>query len=269
MNINNLLRDVKKSLGIGSFIKTQYTDYDLINYIQAHTRNVFSRIYGHRITYPNIKFSVQNKYSATANTYKLPKSILDELKFEETEIVGIRDLNIAPQFTDGVVVNRNLMPPISGNNSIGGYFGGPLGGTGVDQYMGGMNNLIGLANAKANMDLWRRPIKCHFIAPNLLKFSLEGMNPECTYFELTVKAGHPKSLWTINPSIYHVFLELAKFDIMEFLWNSELKGLEGLSNGYDNISLKIDDWAQAAERRREYIERISDDILVMEGMHQY
>ena len=34
-----------------------------------------------------------------------------------------------------------------------------------------------------------------------------------------------------------------------------LKGLDGLSNGYDNIALRIDDWQNASQNRAEYIKR--------------
>lgn len=269
MNINNLVRDVKKSLGIGSFIKTQYTDYDIMKYIQDHTRNVLSRIYGHRVYYPMVRFGKENQYGATHATFKIPIVIMDELKFEETDIVGIRDLRVSPMFNDGMILNKNIMPPIGSNYQVGGNFGNALGSSVQDQYMGGMNSLVSIANARANIDLYRRPIKCRFTPPNLLQFNPDGLNPLSCNFELTIKTGHPKSMWTIPPSLYHVVLELAKLDIMEYLWNSELKGLEGLSNGYDNISLKIDDWANASERRKEYLDRLSEDIIPLEGIHPY
>ena len=62
---------------------------------------------------------------------------------------------------------------------------------------------------------------------------------------------------------------LGIYDVQELLWNSELKGLDGLSNGYDNIALRIDDWQNASQNRAEYIKELEADIVLMEGITTY
>ena len=44
MNPNKLIKDIKQSLGIGTFIVTMFTDYDLFERILTSARLWFSRI---------------------------------------------------------------------------------------------------------------------------------------------------------------------------------------------------------------------------------
>lgn len=260
MNINHLLNDVKKSLGLGTFIKTKYSDYDLMAYIQSHTRNVVSRIYGYRVVMKHVSFGNHNCYDNSSLIFTLPESLLRELEQQESYITGIRELKVS--MYDPNVQNAFTAP----STGTGLNYGMPNG----NMHFGGLEGMTANACLRMSREMIRRPIRASFIPPNLIKFDQEGMTPQESFYDITVKVGHPLSMCTIPQSLYHIIVQLAKYDIMEFLWNNELKGLEGLSNGYDNISLKIDDWANAGTARDEYIkENLEGDIMVMEGMHSY
>ena len=57
MNPNKLIKGIKQELGIGTFIVTMFSDYDLYERILASARMWFSRIYAHEIYIPQIKFT--------------------------------------------------------------------------------------------------------------------------------------------------------------------------------------------------------------------
>ena len=128
---------------------------------------------------------------------------------------------------------------------------------------------LGAAQTQAAMEMYRKPLKAKFRAPNMIEFDVRGASPYVDTYELRIKVGHPKSLYSIDEPHYIMMHKLGIYDVQELLWNSELKGLDGLSNGYDNIALRIDDWQNASQNRAEYIKELESDIVLMEGISSY
>lgn len=278
MNPNRLIKDIKMELGIGTFISTRYSDYDLLEVILHKARMIFSRIYGYDLFIPHIEFKAKDAYNSKFLAFRLPEYILDEMQFEESAIIDVRQLNMAPEnpLVAGNTDDMYRVPIISPSQYPGGSFGADGGfwsnfytGYQPTYYQQGMSSFLGIAQVGMSMEYYRKPIKARFRSPNVIEFDPRGMSPFTTDFELRLKVGHAKNLMTIDEAHYYIFKNLAIFDIQEFLWNTELKGLDGLSNGYDNISLKIDDWAEASNRRNEYIKELEADIVLMEGISTY
>ena len=274
MNPNKLIKDIKQSLGIGTFIMTAFTDYDLFERILASARMWFSRIYAHEIYIPRINFTNEMKYNSRVLTFRIPEYIINELKYEGTSIMDVRHLRPAPSDVDpstGMMYLPNgstMYPPVSSGGGYGSSFFGSMESK-PSYYMQGMSALVGVAQVQAAYDMYRKPIKAKFRAPNMIEFDVRGASPYVDAYELRLKVGHPKNLMSIDEPHYIMMQRLGIYDVQELLWNSELKGLDGLSNGYDNISLKIDDWQNAAQNRIEYIKELEADIVLMEGISTY
>lgn len=278
MNPNKLLKDVKRKLGIGTFISTQFSDYDLFEAIQDKARLIFSRIYAHEIYIPHIEFDCKNRYASRFLSFRLPDYLMRELEFERSAVIDIRYLGMAPEdpITDANTNDMYYAPVVGTSSFPGGSFGMDAGfggnfytGYQPTYYMQGLSSMLGIAQTHLSMEMYRKPIKARFKSPNIIEFDPRGMSPFVTDFELRLKVGHSMNLYTIDQAHYYMFEKLATFDIQELLWNAELKGLDGLSNGYDNISLKIDDWADASKNRDEYIEKLEADIVIMDGISSY
>lgn len=271
MNPNRLIKDVKEKLGIGTFIETKYTDYDLYDRILSSARMWFSRIYAYEIFIPSMKFDNSLRYNGRVYSYKIPEYITKELAYEKTGVIDVRHLRQAFSTVEDTgmmylpTADTMYPPPADG---VGSTYMGAMSATPY-YYMQGLAPYIGMAQTQASYEMYRKPIKAKFRSPNIIEFDLRGMSPVETNWELRLKVGHPVSLFSVDEPHYLIFQNLAVFDIQEFLWNSELKGLDGLTNGYDNISLKIDDWANASERRAEYIEKLEADVVLMEGITTY
>ena len=273
MNPNKLIKDIKQSLGIGTFIMTAFTDYDLYERILSSARMWFGRIYAHEIYIPKIKFDNSMKFNGRVLTFRIPEYIINELKYEGTSIMDIRHLRPASSDieTDAGMMympsGSTMYPPIDDGYGNGAHFGSTI--SSPAYYMQGMSAFVGVARMQAAQEMYRKPLKAKFRAPNMIEFDVRGASPYVDTYELRLKVGHPKNLLSIDEPHYIMMYKLGVFDIQELLWNSELKGLDGLSNGYDNIALKIDDWASASERRAEYIKELESDIVLLEGISTY
>jgi hypothetical protein len=68
---------------------------------------------------------------------------------------------------------------------------------------------------------------------------------------------HTENLSSIPPTAFESFHELAELDIKIFLYNT-LKHYNEIQTAYGTISLKIDDWANAEQDRKDLIEKWRD-----------
>lgn len=110
---------------------------------------------------------------------------------------------------------------------------------------------ITLATASANLNrAVAQPMTFDFRHPRTL---IVYDNYYSDAFVIELKLEHSKNLVTIPPMAEDSFLELAILDIKKFLYAS-LKHYNDLSSAYGNISLKIDDWANAESDRKQLLE---------------
>lgn len=69
---------------------------------------------------------------------------------------------------------------------------------------------------------------------------------------------HDKSLATISPTMEESFFNLALLDIKDMLYQT-LKHYNDIQSAYGQISLKMDEWSQAASERRDLIMQWEED----------
>ncbi len=71
-------------------------------------------------------------------------------------------------------------------------------------------------------------------------------------YEVDIAVVHDISLSTISPTAFTNFRELCILDLQEFLYN-KLKRIENLEVGIGNIQLRIENWEDSANRKRELL----------------
>lgn len=94
-----------------------------------------------------------------------------------------------------------------------------------------------------------------FVPKNTLK--LRGYSNKEILLKLKIR--YP-NFSTIPEGYSEVFHELAELDVQAYLYN-KLKYIDELETPLGNISLKIDEWADAKERRKEFLEELEPEKL--------
>lgn len=86
---------------------------------------------------------------------------------------------------------------------------------------------------------------------------------------IDIGLSHDISLTTIPPTAMGSFKKLATLDIEEYLYN-KLKRKENLEVGVGNISLKIENWENAASEKKDLLERWDEDAaLNLDGISYF
>lgn len=278
MNPNKLLKDVKTELGIGSYIATKFSDYEIYQNIVDKARKDFGRIYGYDWFIRQIQFNQKNSVNGKYGAYFIDNSIMKELKFEESSITGIRHLGIAVQNKFLDAKESDYFMPIGGPAIV---YGGGMSGINnhYGTFFGGMQSnypyqdlapQLGIMQTRVAMEMYRQKIKAKFEPPDRLIFDPRGIDPSAVNFELELKIHHPRSMWTIDEGFYHIVFQLAIYDTQTLLWNGELKGVDELPNGYDTSSLKISHWENAHRDKIEYLQKCAEeDVSILAGGNMY
>ena len=84
-------------------------------------------------------------------------------------------------------------------------------------------------------------------------------------YEVELAMDHDPSLSTLPPGSFSTFVELCHYDLEEYLYN-KLKRVQNLDLGVGSIELKIDDWADAASRKRDLLKEL-DETCALDTMH--
>lgn len=112
-----------------------------------------------------------------------------------------------------------------------------------------------------------RSLTTRFQKPDIL--DLYGGYTGCNY-EAILLLSHDISLSTIPDTAFEQLFELALLDTKAFFF-SELKRKDGLDTGIGNIQLKIEDWANAAEEKRQLLKTWQQEgyNLDIESLHYF
>lgn len=84
-------------------------------------------------------------------------------------------------------------------------------------------------------------------------------------YEIELAMDHDPSLSTIPPSAMSTFIELCQYDMEEFLYQ-KLKRVQNLDLGIGTIELKIDDWADASNKKRDLLKEL-DETCALDFEH--
>ena len=228
MNISEVLFRVKSEIGIyGLALPLENPDKDMTDVITNITLKTFSQFQPY---YENFQCNVNDleRISKIGNeeTYLLPD-------FHERPILFVSDVYYS-----------------EGNLSGLGYWGG-----GMPLVTGNVAQQMMLSNVSSNMIQHMLP-KMTFKFSHPRKLTLYNMYNSCSVL-IVLAREHDKSLASIPDTCYESFLELAILDIKNFLYNI-MKHYTELETAWGRVSVKIDDWANADQERKDLISRWSD-----------
>ncbi|MDD3172138.1 MAG: hypothetical protein PHF63_00465 [Herbinix sp.] len=230
VNIGHLLTSIKMSLGIYQ-IKLPFDNPDeaLMDVLRIKTLPIFSVYYPYNM----------RRFIKLADLTPIDKSYERSIYRVPEELVAGRR----------IITINNIEP----RNR-------PMGGNYLDPNMGYQSSeLFGeIMMTQLNQDLTSLvtpPFTWEFREPNILiLYNITALYGEAEFdFGLV----HDENLSTIPMTLYEAFHELALLDIKEFLYNA-LKYYNELSTAYGTITLKIDDWSDAANQKSDLLSKWTD-----------
>lgn len=141
------------------------------------------------------------------------------------------------------------------NRLIGGGTFSPLMDPSIDMY----NDLM-MSNVGAHlMSSAAPPFTFKYVQPNLLY--LYNASTMSTQMTIEFAYEHAENFTTIPYTAWDSFYELALLDVKSFLYNS-MKHYQDLQTAYGTISLKIEDWASAAQDRKDLLSQWNENVHI-------
>jgi hypothetical protein len=215
-------------LGIyGLTLPFENGDQALFDVLQLKTLNVFS------IFLPQII-----KLTLNVNQLKCIKNNFNESIFEIPDIFGERN----------IMYIKKVEPK---NKLIGDGYVNPMFNGSIELY----NEMMNVQSDANLMSAVAPAFTFKFENPNILYL----YNMVTTYgeFDIEFAIEHAENLSTIKPTTFLSFYELALLDVKMFLYNN-LKHYTEIQTAYGTINLKIDDWSNAENDRKDLIEKWKD-----------
>jgi len=234
MNLSSLITRIKIDCGIYAIaLPFDNADEIIKDIIIDITRPVFSK---YCPTYEKIRFDLNkdlkriDKY-ANYETYLLPDI------FHDRELLYVKDVNYDES-----------------DSSDLGYWGG-----GIPIMQGNMIKQAILSNAAMSLSNKTIPkITFDYVHPR--KVTLYNvLSSSKIVFELALE--HDKSLASITPTSSESFYKLAILDVKSALYEV-MKEYTDINTAYGNISLKLDNWASAADKREQLLNEWEDSYHI-------
>lgn len=229
MNTSELMTAIKMDLGIyGLSLPIVDENKAFMEVIKLRTIKTFSQYvpYVLRVELDLDDLKPAGEINYQESTYELPNI------FGDRRLLGIR--KITPR-----------------NKLMGSNYVNPMFDDTYDSYLGLMQ-----AQANANLFSMASPsFSFRFQHPNIIRLFNTSSLATQLVFEFQLE--HSENLATIPNSSWESFYELAIIDIKQMLYGI-LKHYNDLQTALGTVSLKIDDWANAASERKELIERWKD-----------
>lgn len=233
MNLSNIITRIKLKLGIIN-LATPFPDMDNIieTIISDITVPVFSLYYPDKDTlHINLKNLELLEKDALYEKVLLPE-------FGNRKLLYVFDVKYNNDNLSGV-----------------GYYGG-----GVPLLEGNVFRQIMLANAGATLMNGMIPkMSFHFEAPRTLYVYNAWSSSD---LQLDLGFEHNKSLASIPETVREEFLKLAILDVKENIYPT-LKQYTEINTALGNINLKLDDWSDADNQRKDLLDKW-DDVYHLE-----
>lgn len=228
MNLSNIITRIKLKLGLLN-IATPFENLD----------NTIITILN-EVTIPTFSIYYPVKESLTLNTYDLELLEKDAIyekyllpEFKARKLLYVFDVKYDTSMLSGL-----------------GYYGG-----GMPLLEGNLLSQVMLANAGASLMNHMIPkMTFKFEAPRTL-YIYNAYSSSKVVLDLGFE--HDKSLASIPETCREEFFKLALLDVKENLYPT-LKQYTELNTAIGNINLKLDDWANAEDQRRELVEKWDD-----------
>lgn len=201
------------------------TNQQMMDHFQRSVLNVFSQFYPRQEV---IRFGEEARVPMDANNSAYRRYRLPMYRFPTSICLGVS--SVEPLSNIGYPDSYGMVP----------FLGSP------DTLLMAMADIRMLASMGAASS---HSLTSRFTKPDVL--DLYGGYSSCSY-EAILLLSHDMSLSTIPDTAFEAFYELALLDTKAYFY-SKLKRKDGLDTGVGNIQLKIDDWSNAAQERKELL----------------
>lgn len=242
LNPSKIISNIKMDLGIiGIHLPYDNVDELIMEIIQVKTLPIFNEIQ-------------PNKVPLNIDLNKLPVvEVKNESKiYELPDVFGDREIMMVTDIEPTYDEYR-----MSGHNSHMFAYGGNM-------CLYGYQDMI-LAQASSNAaSAFSKGTTFNFIAPNKIEiFSEYGLGNN---YRLEVAIEHADNLSTIAKTCFSSFVQLATLDVKKYMYDN-LKHYNDLQTAYGQLSLKIEDWSNCDDERKQLIEKWSQSYHL--DLNQY
>ena len=233
MNINVLISQLKRKIGLLGLLQGIYDDSMLRDIIINDSLVTFSRLnnWHLKMAMDTLFNSWPRKPVDSSNGMDVevivPESLLEEFKSLNCEIVGCH-------------ISRRVVYPLAG----------------VIYSRGIGDDLIYYQANQMNRSNWDLP-KALWRAPNtivLKDWGLSSYQAPLAYM-LHLRCTHPRNLSTITKGVENLFMELCYYDILINLYNNDLKLMSISANG-STVDLNVEPFASAESKREDLMEKL-------------
>ena len=224
MNLSILVKRIKIDLGIyGLALPIENLDELIIDVIQDITLPVFS-IYQ---PFEQTMYLDMNKLDKIEKTASYEAYLLPD--FQERKLLSIKDVRYDDRSLSGM-----------------GYWGGT-----IPFLHNGITNQLILSNASnALIGTMLPKMNFQFIAPRTI-YLYNCIASYSLIYDMLFE--HDRSLMSIPPTAEESFFKLALLDTKASLYGL-MKHYNNIQTAYGTIELKIDDWADASNERKQLLE---------------
>lgn len=239
MNINVLISNLKKRIGLNGILRDIYSDDMLRDIILTDSLVTWSRLnnWHLRIAMDTLFNSWPRKPVDSSNGMDVevivPDNVISEFNSLGCEIVG-------------AYISRRVVYPLAGmiySRGIG------------DDLINYHANQINRSNWDLPKALWRSP---NTIV--LKDWGLSSYQAPLSYL-LHLKCTHPRNLSTITKGLENLFEELCYCDIILNLYNNDLKLMSVSANG-STVDLNTEPFASADSKREAVMEKLRKKAAV-------
>jgi len=224
-NLSEFLTLLKEDIGIKD-IPLPVDDTELIKRIENSALKEFSvrapRIETFRVGDNERVTKIDGERSGVL-VYEIPKWV-----YQDSSVVAVTNVNIARPlgYSDMYIPQGSYASP--------------------DLVLGALADIKVAATVASSM---AKALSWQFKSPNRV---LIYNGWASGVYDVEIALTHDISLATISPTAFTQFRELCMWDLEEYLFN-KLKRIDNLDVGIGNIQLKIENWEDAGQRKRDLL----------------
>lgn len=245
MNINHLIKRIKDELGLSRYYKSSFTDHDIYKIIKEHALDEYGRYFKKEVELDRALLSTR----IGADIMLIPDWVI-----QKVEKCGLRVEDIK-----SIRFNRTVVPDRTGLGQIVAY---KMDSLSLESAYTGMYEMQRIAGS----DIFQNYLNtCHFEKPNRIRFLWNNTLPEGAECTLSLWVSMSPNLIGVDTGREHTFYELCKLSVMTVIYQNESKYIESISSGLGNINLKVEDWQNAANERKELLYKMYNDSILMQN----
>lgn len=238
MNINQVIKKTKESLGLTKYLRTSYDDKAIYDIIVTHALRDWSYYFRYEFDPGTVHFD--DNAIISPDCMVLPVYLIESAKRSDVSIEDVKSLRFTTDLYDAGQYNLSIYPAFRDYLSSEQMFAGQS-----------------LSQQQGDIDLFKLyRYSCWLEKPNTLRFNYPIMDGYISHgnrrMDNTFKSAQ-MSLYTtqapnligISPGREPYFLKLCRLHVMRIIYENEVKYMESISSGQGNINLKVEEWAQA------------------------